>query len=262
MNDVLSSSFGVDDRAAVRAEHPSPLYHQLFVVLKRKIEAGELRHGARLPSEVELSEWFGVSRITAKRALDELEGVGMVERRRGRGTQVTYRYEPKLLRAPLTGMLEGLQGIGRETKVELIEFAEVAAPRAVAEALRIEEGTRVLRAVRVRSSSAGPFGHYTSWTLPLGPGFNAHALRANPRLELFRELGVRIKEVDQVLSATAADALVAQRLGTSPGTPLLQVSRVYVDQRERPIDYLLALYRPDRFQYHMRLGANDKRRGG
>ena len=92
---------------------PTPLYHQLYTVLKNMVIDGTLEYGARMPTEEQLADLFVVSRITAKRAMDELANEGLVERRRGKGTHVIYRYSPKPVQAPLTGMLQEIESMAR-----------------------------------------------------------------------------------------------------------------------------------------------------
>ena len=94
---------------------PTPLYHQLFSILKARIVDGTLSLGLRLPPEERLADLFKVSRITAKRAMDDLADEGLVERRRGRGTHVIYQYSPKPVHAPLTGMLLEIQSMARNS---------------------------------------------------------------------------------------------------------------------------------------------------
>ena len=246
------------DRAALNRDQPEPLYHQLFLVLKRKIEIGEWRLGWRLPGEAELAEFFDVSRITSKRAMDELARQGLITRRRGLGSHVSYRDPPKILQAPLLSMIDSLALIGRETSIRLLDFARVNPPPQVCDALGLRVTDLCDRAVRVRNNESGaPFAHYTSWTVPLGPVFCAENLRASSRLDLFRRLGLELSEVEQTLSAEAADGTLADQLELPLGAPLLLISRVTRDQQGRPFDYLRALYRPDRFSYHMRLNAKD-----
>lgn len=249
--------FNAEDRANLRPGQPAPLYHQLYLVVKRKIEGGDLRQGALLPAEKDIAAYFSVSRITVKRALDDLEAEGFVSRHRGRGTHVTYKYEPKVLRAPLDNMLDSLAVMGRETQVRLIDFARVTPPPQVAQALRLSADTLVERTVRVRLSEGLPFAHYLSWTVVIGPGMDAEALKSATRLDLLRGMGIHLKEMDQVITAIAADTVLAQRLVVRVGDPLLQVTRTAFDQRNRPIDYLISCYRPDRFQYHMKMSASD-----
>lgn len=249
--------FTTDDRSWLHPDQPAPLYHQLYQLIKRKIEAGDLRQGSLLPAETEMASFFGVSRITVKRALDELEAEGYVSRHRGRGTHVTHKHEPKVLHAPLDQILDSHAGASRETQIRLLELARLTAPAVVAEALRIGAEQLVDRAVRVRSSDGLPFAHYTSWTLPIGAAPDPEILKQPGRLDQFKRVGIHLKEVDQIISAIPADAVLAQRLQVRVGDPLLQVTRISTDQRGRPIDYLIGVYRPDRFQYRMKLSAAD-----
>ncbi len=69
---------------------PVPLYHQIFLQLRGEIESGERVTGSRLPTEQELSEGFGVSRITARRVLADLAVQRFVDRKRRVGTTVIF----------------------------------------------------------------------------------------------------------------------------------------------------------------------------
>jgi GntR family transcriptional regulator len=243
------------DVRSISSKLPTPLYHQLYSLLRQKIEAGLLRHGAVVPSELDLAARFSVSRITSKRALDELATDGFVERRRGCGTMVCYTYEPKVLRAPLTGMLESLHVMGRETTVKVLALERVGAPKHVAEALKLAPGALVDRAVRLRLNQGEPFAYYLSHTIPLSKPITAKQLATQTRLDIFKSMDVRLHEVDQVLSASGASADVAQALNVTLGAPLLSLTRTYTDQHQRRIDFLQGWYRPDRFQYHMHLST-------
>ena len=87
-------------------EAPTPLYFRLYSLLRAAILDGTIIHRAQMPTEQQLSEYFKVSRITAKRAMDELASESLVERQRGRGSHVIYQYRPQPVKAPLVGMLE------------------------------------------------------------------------------------------------------------------------------------------------------------
>lgn len=249
--------FTDSERGALNRNQPEPLYHQLYLVLKRKIETGELRYGSRLPGEAELAQFFDVSRITSKRALDELATQGIISRRRGLGSHVSFREASKPLQAPLLSMIDSLALIGRDTSIRLLDFGRVTPPPQVADALSLPAGDMTDRAIRVRSNEGVSFAHYTSWTVPLGPVFCAENLRQNSRMELFRRIGLDLSEVDQTVSAEAADGTIADQLEVSLGSPLLVITRITRDQRGRAFDYLRALYRSDRFQYQMKMSAKD-----
>ena len=135
------TSLSIDDRLK------TPLYHQIFLILRGQIEEGRLGPGALVPGEEELARQFHVSRITARRALAELAAEGLVTRGRGRGTHVMPRNEPPPLRAGVEGLLENLFAMGLKTRVTLVEFNfEPAAPD-VAAALQIRAGEEVQHAL-------------------------------------------------------------------------------------------------------------------
>ena len=77
--------------ARVRLElGPVPLHHQVYLDLRRALDAGEWRPGQQLPTERDLADQYGCSLITVRRALDELVREGRIERTRGRGTFVLH----------------------------------------------------------------------------------------------------------------------------------------------------------------------------
>jgi len=139
------------------------LYHQIYLILRQKIVDGIYPFDGRLPGEQDLVEIYGVSRITAKRALDELAAEGLVVRERGRGTRVRYRAPTAPLRSSVEGLLENLLAMGLETEVKLIEFDYVAASEPVAVALECGPGDLVQRALRVRMIDGQPFSHLTTY---------------------------------------------------------------------------------------------------
>jgi GntR family transcriptional regulator len=248
----------------LRGDVPTPLYHQIFSVLRDRIVGGELDHGSQLPTEYDLAEAFDVSRITAKRALDELAAEGLVERRRGRGTHVIHRRQPKPVAAPLTGLLENLEILGEHTEVRMIQFRRTAPPEAVRELFDLDEGDELAHAVRVRTKDGTPFGHYVSWTRTRHKAFNAENLAKTSRIKLFRRAGIKLAQVEQTLSAALADATLAALLGTDAGAALLTLERRSYDPEGLLVDLLHIHYRPDQFRYQMRLdlGARDGEAGG
>jgi GntR family transcriptional regulator len=237
---------------------PMPLYHRLYVILRDRIASGTYAEGSVLPSEFELTAAFRVSRITAKRALDELATEGLVERVRGRGTTVTDRAASLLGARPITasidGLLENLNAIGRETSVEVIEFGYVPAPDFVRARLELEPNARAQRAVRVRSLDGDPLSQSTTYVPErIGRAYGAKDLATTPIIDLIERAGVVVGAAEQSISATLADSLVASRLKVGVGAPLLLMKRCVKDTSGKPAQYIEILYRPDRFEYRMSL---------
>ena len=261
MSDVSNSSRSfaappsaeLEGRSASNALR-SPLYHQIYLVLRDKIRTGALPPGAILPGEHDLAAEYGVSRITVKRALNELAADGMVTRQRGRGTQVAENAVQPTLSTAGEGQLEDLLHMGLATDVDVVEFGYVPATVDVAEALSCPAGAEVQRCVRVRAADGEPFSHLTTYVPgEIGRFFGADDLAARPLLMLLEESGIDVDQASQTVTATLADAKVAHALGTDIGAALLKVSRIVTDRSGRPVEFITALYRPDKYGFRMTL---------
>src|SRR5580693_393997 len=97
--------------------------------------SGAVVFGARLPNENDLALAHGVSRVTVRRALGELQREHLIERRRSAGTRVVYRAPPGRMIADISGVLANLVDMGRSTRVQLLSFGYVPASGPAAEAL-------------------------------------------------------------------------------------------------------------------------------
>jgi GntR family transcriptional regulator len=265
---VTGDSVGVgtmrhlDAVPAVDSRLPTPLYHQIYLILREQIADGSAVADATLPGEQELTRLYGVSRITAKRALDELAAEGLVVRERGRGTRVRAMPPVPPLHASVEGLLENLFAMGLKTEVALLDFGYVPASAETANALDCTAGRIVQRARRVRSIGGEPFSHLVTFVPEaVGRTYTRRDLAAKPLLALLERSGVRVSRAEQVISAKLADAQVAPHLGVEIGSALLKITRIVRDQNDRPVEYITGLYRPDRYQYAMTLSRVQERRG-
>ena len=232
----------------------TPLYHQVYLVLHDKIQSGAWADGARVPSEPELAEQFGVSRITIRRALDELVGDGVIVRRRGSGTTVRFAMPSRPVLADVSNLLEHLHQMGRRTEVRLLEFDYVLPPPDEGAALACVTGELAQRSVRVRSAEGRPFSHLTTFVPEaIGRGFDADDLACMPLLSLLERQGVTIGGAEQTMTATLADPSVARALDVDVGAALLTITRVVRDRGGAGIEHITAHYRPDRYQFRMDL---------
>jgi GntR family transcriptional regulator len=245
---------------------PLPKYHQIYLVLREQLDEGRFTDG--LPGELALMQQFAVARVTVRRALERLAVEGLIAREPGRGTRpiapgdrpavaapgLRHRAGSAVKSAGLTGLLENLVSVSLNTTVRVLEVGVVFASEPVARALDIAPGGRVQKAVRVRSTAEGPLSHITTWVpQALAAGFGARELADKPILMLLEASGVHVGRAHQTLSARLADAQVAEHLGVSVGSALLAVRRLVFDTRDRPVQYLHGLYRPDRYEYQMQL---------
>jgi GntR family transcriptional regulator len=256
----IADIFSENQLQTLKQDIPTPLYFRLYSLLKNAILDGTIGNGEQMPTEQQLAETFKVSRITAKRAMDELAAEDMVQRRRGKGTHVTYQYSPQPVKAPLVGMLQEIESMARHSEVKVLDCKKLTPPAIVKDALGLEGKDKALHLVRVRSRDGQPFGYYASWTSGLSKPVGKRDLLKSPRLEIFRKQGLKITHVTQTISAVAATAALAEHLETEVGAPLISLIRHSFETRkgqEHMVDYLHVFYHPDRFQYQMDLKMDD-----
>lgn len=256
MTAELESIFGKQLLGKLNSEYPTPLYFQLFSLLKGMILDGTFAHGDCIPTEKDLATAFNVSRITAKRSMDELAKEGLIERRRGIGSHVTYKYVPKPVQAPLVGMLQEIESMARNSNATILECAMLKPPRSIRDELEIADDGKALHLRRVRERNGLKFGYYTSWTTNVDMPPNPEMFETEPRLSYFRANGLEITHVTQTLSATATTEEESIALGVELGSPLLTLTRRSfnkTDEKEHLIDYLHVAYNPEHFQYKMDL---------
>lgn len=233
-----------------------PLYRQIVVILTNRMNAGALRPGDAVPGEAAVCAEFGVSRITARRALNELAAMGRVVRERGKGTRVLpFERAPAPMTASIDGLLENVGHMGRTTTVQVLDTRYLTATADVAEALELQEGATVQRAVRVRALGGAPMSYLVT-IVPedIGRRIEGKDLSQTPLLLLLEEAGVPVAAATQSISATVADAEVARALSVPAGSPLIEVNRLVRDETDRPVEMIRVLYRPElyRFEISMR----------
>jgi len=238
----------------VDGKFPTPLYHQIYSILRGKIVEREYADGDQFLSEKEVAEAYGVSRITARRALDDLAKDGLVVRKRGRGTQVTYIAPSRPLQAGIEGVLENLLAMGLETEVSLLEFDYVTPNEQVMDALDCAATDLVQRSVRVRRLDKLPFSYLTTYVPEfVGRTYGRDDLGSTSLLSLLERSGVEVIRAEQTIDATLASPEVARSLDVELCSPILRVRRIVYDQTDTPVEFITSLYRPDRYQYRMQL---------
>lgn len=248
---------------AVDARSRAPLYHQIYLILRNKIRDGLYAEGSLLPSENELAEIYAVSRITSRRALDELVREGLARRERGRGTRVQAVANPiPAAENTVEGLIENVTLWGAKTTVDILDFGLTPAPDYVAAELSVDPGHSVQRCVRVRRLNGVPIGHVTSYVpADIGALFSQPELSETPLLALLQSKGIKAARADQVLTATLADPQIARLLSVDVGAPLLRKVRTVFDTVDRAVEFIDVLYRPDMYQFRLSLTRDEGRDG-
>ena len=231
-----------------------PLYQQIYTKIRHAIISGQVPAQSKLPAEQELVQRLGVSRITVKRAFNELAIAGLVRRYRGRGTVVTYDAAAPTVKGSFENLIDGLKRMGIETQVQLLDCEMISPSPAIAEALQLSRNASVQRIVRLRSLADEPFSYLVTYVPEdIAEAYSEDDLASASLIALLEQAGHRPCEATQTITAVPAEAAVAAVLGVTTGSPLLRIHRIMRDETGRPVQDITATYRADRFQYEMRL---------
>ncbi|HSL58658.1 MAG TPA: GntR family transcriptional regulator [Acidimicrobiales bacterium] len=195
-------------------------YRAIADDVRHRIADGEYAAGQLLPSEAELSARFEVSRVTVRKALEELRGDGLVDSRQGFGWFVAV--DPVSQSLGRLGTIEDqLAESGAAPVRRILEFGFVDAPERVAAVLG---GTTVLRVRRVNLADGAPFARVTVWCPEdLASGLSRDDVE---RASFYDLVDVELGGATQTIGAGAATPDDAEVLGVPVGSPVLVCDRV------------------------------------
>jgi len=233
--------------ASLQSESGIPLYRQLKQVLGDRIAKGDWKPGDLIPSEKELETEFGVSRTTVRQALRDLDYDGLISRHRGRGTFVS---EPKVQHGPGrdSGLADGVDRAGKTAAWQVLAAGLSTVSEDAAEALAVKAGTQLFRTVRLRLVDDVVLGVLVAYVAPGTPlAADLAALSHGQSLSYLG--GAALGHADRVIDAKGAGTEVAGYLTVPPGSPVLRIRRTTFAADGSPIEYMVAHYRGDRFEY-------------
>lgn len=243
----------------ISSNSATPLYRQIADALQGHIREGVMEEGMQLPSEAGLGEEFGVSRITVRQALAELEQKGLVERVPGKGTYVRRR-DPKVERITrLSGFGENMAALGLTAGYSTWRAEETAAPPEVSDRLGVS-GRKAYLIERVLLADGNPVGQHVSylplWLVNNAPrAFEKEALEAGSLYAAVEEAGASVYRAEEVVEPVLLGRDEAERLETDEGALALQIRRTVYDADDRTLEYVTITYRADSYTFRLELRA-------
>jgi|SRR5690554_1024015 len=233
---------------------PTPLHYQLRQIITEAIQEGQYGQEYKLPSERELAEMCGISRMTVRQATTSLVNDGVLMRKRGMGTYVSPpKVEQSLLK--LTSFTEDMLSRGMQPSTRVLAVREVeAGENSAAKHLGLDEDDPIILLERLRLADGEPMayerGHFPLRRFP----DLAKELRERSLYEFLRSnYGVTIADAQQSLEAALATRQEADVLHVTKGSPLLLLQRTTRDYRGEVFEFVKSLYRADRYKFHVRL---------
>ena len=233
---------------------PVPLYTQIRELLRERILHGEYKSHAQMPSENEMVKTFGVSRITVRQALTDLQKEGLIFKIHGKGTFVCKPKATQDLRR-LEGFGEAMAGSGHETFSRVLGHRVVRAGKVIAERLRIGERGEVMEIKRVRFLDREPISLDVTYVpVALGERLVREDL---PHRDIFlileNDYGYPLGNANLCIEAVLADGEQASALKVEEGSPILRIERLTFTADGTPLDFEFLYYRGDAFQYRLRI---------
>jgi GntR family transcriptional regulator len=224
------------------------LYGQIEDWLAGEIAAGALVPGDRLPTEHDLAEWFGVSRMTLRHALAELARRGLVTRTTGRHGG-TFVAAPKLEQdlTTLAGFSEQLRRAGMVAGARVLSALLRPAGPAAAAALQIGEDDEVYEIRRIRLADGRPIVLERSrFPASRFPGMLESRLDGSLYELLEVRYGLRPHRARESLEPVTAGVREAEALEVAEGAPLMLVERTAYARSGEPLEFARDLFRGDR----------------
>jgi len=226
-----------------------PLHTQIYEKLRRQIEHSKLKAGFPVPSERELSELCGVSRMTARQALTALRNEGLIYLERGVGAFVTNRKLDVHTRN-LIGFTEEMRRRGLKPSSNLLLSSNEPATASVAQELLIDADDEVFHFQRLRLADGSPLAFEDAY-LPLDrfPDLPQKDLEKHSLYAILSDVyGVEMHHAEEVLEAVAAPKDIARHLAIKAGSPLLLVHRVVFTESNIAVESVRTYYRADQYR--------------
>jgi GntR family transcriptional regulator len=238
----------------------TPLYQQLTVLLRDKIQAGEFKVGNRIPSEAELGAMFGISRITVRQALADLERDGLLEKIPGKGTFVKNVAKIKGL-TRLSSFSEATAASGQEAGYFMVRIRHDAYSKEAAQVLQSSDKSFFM-VKRVLLANGSPVGMHTSylpkWLIEQAPDdlFTEETLGKRSLHNTIEKTGVELYRAEEIVEPALAGKEESDHLGMKRGDLILQVKRTIFDKSGRPLTFEIDTYRPDAYTYRIEIYRN------
>jgi GntR family transcriptional regulator len=206
------------------------VYYQIKGDIISRINKGEWRVGERIPTEMELVEFYGVSRMTLRKALDELSEEGLLYRERGVGTFAAKRQVVRN-QEYLVGVHEEMRSQGREVRSEVLQ-EEVVRSKSIAMDLGLEPGSELFHLQRLRFvDNVELLVDDTYMPMEIGDRISGADLSTESLFGLIEAEGYTILHGDKEIQAVAADAEIARLLRCKEGSPLFFMKTIMYDKR-------------------------------
>lgn len=237
---------------------PIPYYYQIQQSIKESIMKGEWAPGDFIPSEREISDLFKVSRITVRKALDNLLLEGLIKKVKGKGTVVSKPKIEEQLFNRLIGTYQDLTEKGYKVDNKILSFNLTSPDQKDIANLNISANDKVFKIERLRYLEGEPY-HYSMTSIPqkLCSNFDANLLVKESLINVLdKYYNLKIYKLNRVLEATIATPQEAKLFNIKVGAPILSFYNTALLNDGQPIEFSLNKIRGDMAKFHIEISMD------
>jgi len=227
-------------------------YEEIAQDIRNNIMNGKYKINQQLPLEKEMCEHYNVSRITIKKAVDELVNDGLVVKRRGAGTFVKDLDSTEAKELTMSRQFSGFSDEHKQNSVKskIIKFEVINPTAEIADKLRITTEDFVYHIIRVRYSDDLPMVvEYTYMPISLIPGIKNDVLEKSIYSYIQNSLKLKIKSAHRTVKAIVPNNLEQKHLEIDKSFPILEVEQVGFLDNGKAFEYSKSHHRGDRIEF-------------
>ncbi|OON39431.1 GntR family transcriptional regulator [Izhakiella australiensis] len=226
-------------------DNKTPLYKRFAAVIIQAVRQGLLQNEEILPSEREFSQALSVSRITVRKAMDELEKQGVVFRSRGYGTQICSQFEYSLKEPK--GLSQQAVLRGKTPDTVWINKSRLRCNSEIAQKLELAVGSEVWLLKRIRYVDGQAVSVEESW-VPLAYINDADDIGIS-LYDYFRRHQIQPVKTQSRVSARMPDADLKQHIALPDNIPVLVIRQLALDEHAAPLEYSISYCRGDMYVF-------------
>lgn len=239
-----------------------PLYSRVATIIQNRIASGQYEPGERLPTEDELVQYYGVSKITVRNALSLLEAEGLITRTRGKGTFVAPGLPENRsdIHTNLNDMVQSLADSHiKPLEIKSIKVAESRTPKDICNFFGLPNSGEIARIRRLVTRNSRRYFYENYMPVEIARHLTKKELAEKKSIQkiLRQRIGLAASRGEMYLSAIPAERDISQLLNCQPFEPLIHVQTYFWSAPEVPFEIVNRYLRACHFKYKVDVRITD-----
>lgn len=229
----------------------TPLYQQLHAIILRKIQEKEYDVGDKIPSEEQIMEIYGVSRVTVRNAIKLLVEENVLVKKHGKGTFVATPVYVETMSAGGSFTESGLQ-MQKIPTTKIISIERIPARKRISEYLGVAEGTEIIRLKRIRLIDGEPAIFETDSFRTDCAFLEKIDLADQSLINTLKNYGLKPTYFDNIIEIALADDEIIESLNVEAEEPLVKINQTVFGENNEIIYFNEQLVKSDAYKVAIR----------